>query len=69
MGKGGQEWRATSLLFAGGYIYWGMDSPLEPSFIMRLSLASGAAEKLQEVDGPVYYGAVNERGGCSSVRP
>lgn len=62
VGSGDQRWRATALLFKDGYLYWGMDSPLETSYIQRWDPTTGKLERLQELDGPAYYGAANERG-------
>jgi len=62
VGSGSQLWRATALLFSREHIYWGMDSPLETSHIQRLNLQTGALDRLQELDGPAYYGTANEQG-------
>jgi hypothetical protein len=62
VGSGSQAWRAVSLLFREEHVYWGMDSPLETSYIQRISRRTGELERLQELDGPAYYGAVNAQG-------
>lgn len=62
VGSGSQLWRATALLFTREHVYWGMDSPLETSHVQRINLRTGELERLQELDGPAYYGAVNAQG-------
>jgi len=55
IGGGDQSWRAVSLIFTKDYIYWGSDSPNIQNWIYRYHRKSGNKEKLQKVDGPVYY--------------
>ncbi len=60
----GQMSRATDLIIRNGFLFWGMDSPVESSFILRASIdLPDRYEKLYELPGPAYYLAQNEAGG------
>ena len=54
-GNGGQSWRPVSLLFEQKSIVWGMDSPLEASFLQTFSRASCRISQGQKFPGPVWY--------------
>ena len=53
---GSQQTRAVQLLFTGTHVYFGSDAPAGVNHIYRLRRADGAIERLQKVEGPVYYG-------------
>ncbi|MCY4634694.1 MAG: hypothetical protein OXG04_09365 [Acidobacteria bacterium] len=53
---GSQQTRAVQLLFTRTHVYFGSDAPAGVNHIYRLRRADGAIERLQEVEGPVYYG-------------
>lgn len=55
IGSGSQIWRTVSLIFTKDYIYWGTDSPNYDNFIYRWKRSDNTLERLQKVDGPVYY--------------
>ena len=55
VGTGGQIWRAVSLLFTEDHVYWGTDAPQGPCGIWRWSRAGRSAEKVADIDGPVFY--------------
>lgn len=60
----GQKSRATDLIIRGGQLYWGTDSPIESSFIMRADKKSpNLFEKIGELPGPAYYMTQNKAGG------
>ena len=53
---GSQQTRAVQLLFTRTHVYFGSDAPAEVNHLYRLCRADGAIERLQQVEGPVYYG-------------
>ena len=53
---GSQQLRAVQLLFTQRHVYFGSDTPLEINFIYRLDRETGKIEKLQEVEGSVFWG-------------
>ncbi len=53
--EGKQEYRAVSLMFDEGHIYWGMDSPSRTNYIFRANRYDYKVEQLQTVTKPVYY--------------
>lgn len=53
---GSQQTRAVQLLFTRKHVYFGSDAPAAANHIYRLRRADGAIERLQAVEGPVYYG-------------
>lgn len=55
MGDGGQDWRTCGVVFEKDFVYWFMDSPLQPSSLVRYSRSDRSVEKLYHVDGPVWY--------------
>ena len=55
---GSQQTRVVQLLFTREYVYFGSDAPAEPNYLYRLGRRGGAIERLQEVEGPVYYGCI-----------
>ncbi|ACB86090.1 glycosyl hydrolase [Natranaerobius thermophilus] len=56
--KGGQQFRAVTLLFTQDYIYYGTDTPLEDNYIYRLDKKDYNLEKLVKVDSSVFHGTV-----------
>ena len=54
-GDGSQIWRSCSLIYDENNIYWLMDSPNQTSFFIKMDRNTGSIEKLQELDGPVWY--------------
>lgn len=58
---GSQQTRAVQLLFSRAHVYFGSDAPDGGNHIYRLRRADGVIERLQKVEGPVYYGC--RRGG------
>lgn len=52
---GSQKYRATSMVFTKDDVYWGMDSPEEPAFLLRLDRASGKIELLSEFQAPIWF--------------
>lgn len=59
----GQKTRATDLIVRGCNLYWGMDSPMETSFIMSISRNQKVLKQLHELPSPAYYMGQNEAGG------
>jgi hypothetical protein len=55
---GEQKYRAVQLIFTKEYIYYGSDSPLEPNYLYRLNKQTRIVERLQEVQGSVFYGCL-----------
>ena len=55
IGQGDQIWRAVSIIFKQDYVYWFMDSPSEPSRLVRYSRSNGSIQLLQEFPGPIWY--------------
>ena len=55
LGDGGQDWRTCGVAFEKEFVYWGMDSPLKPSFIIKFSRSAKTIEKVHPVEGPVWY--------------
>lgn len=55
IGDGSQDWRTCGLLFEPDAVYFGMDSPLESSFVMRLDRKTRILERMQPLPGPVWY--------------
>ena len=53
---GSQRTRVVQLLFARTHVYFGSDAPAGRNHLYRLRRSDGAIERLQEVEGPVYYG-------------
>ena len=53
---GSQRTRAVQLLFTRTHVYFGSDAPAAENYIYRLRRADGTIERLQQVEGPVYYG-------------
>lgn len=53
---GNQQTRAVQLLFTKTHVYFGSDAPREKNFIYRMERKSGRVERLQEVEGPVFWG-------------
>ena len=55
---GSQQTRAVQLLFTDAHVYFGSDAPTRVNHLYRMRRADGAIERLQEVEGPVYYGCL-----------
>jgi hypothetical protein len=53
---GSQNTRAITLLFTQSHIYFGSDIPHKANSIYRFERRSGRIDKLQEVEGPVFWG-------------
>jgi hypothetical protein len=53
---GSQLKRCAKLLFTPDYVYFGTDSPLEPTYLNRFSKGSIRVQRLQKVLGPVLHG-------------
>jgi hypothetical protein len=54
-GDGTQQWRPVSLLFEKDKILWGMDSPLETSYLQEFDRTTGTLSRHAEFPGPVWY--------------
>lgn len=60
----GQQSRASDLVIRGGRLIWGMDSPLETSWILDAAVDDPSdIRRLHELPGPAYYTTRNEAGG------
>ncbi len=60
----GQRTRATDLVFRNGKLIWGMDSPIEKSFLLSADRENPKElSRLMELPGPVYYMTQNQAGG------
>lgn len=53
---GSQQTRAVQLLFTRTHVYFGSDAPDGLNHLYRMRRADGKTERLQQVEGPVYYG-------------
>lgn len=53
---GNQQTRAVQLLFTRTHVYFGSDAPRDVNHLYRLRRKDGTIERLQRVEGPVYYG-------------
>ena len=62
IGQGDQSWRTTCMLFSEDAVLWGMDSPGEPSFIIRWDRLSKEREFVTELPGPIWHGTSNADG-------
>ena len=62
IGQGDQSWRTTCMLFSEDAVLWGMDSPAEPSFIIRWNRSSEEREFVAELPGPIWHGTSNVDG-------
>ena len=62
IGQGDQSWRTTCMLFSEDAVLWGMDSPGEPSFIIRWDRSSKEREFVTELPGPIWHGTSNADG-------
>jgi hypothetical protein len=59
----GQMTRTADLIFRNGKLIWGMDSPLETSYLLSSGRDNPEVTRLLELPGPVYYMAQNQAGG------
>ncbi len=55
VGEGDESWRAVSVLFDAGHIYYGTDAEYEANQIFRFDRRTFQREKLGEVSGTVFY--------------
>lgn len=53
---GNQQTRAVQLLFTRAHVYFGSDAPHGTNHLYRVRRTDGKVERLQQVEGPVYYG-------------
>ncbi len=53
---GSQRTRAVQLVFGPDHVYFGSDAPSRANHLYRLRRTDRAIERLQRVEGPVYYG-------------
>ena len=53
---GTQQTRAVQLLFTPTHVHFGSDAPAGANHLYRFRRADKAIERLQRVQGPVYYG-------------
>ena len=53
---GSQQTRAVQLLFTRAHVWFGSDAPDGVNHLYRLRRTDGRIERLQRVEGPVYYG-------------
>jgi hypothetical protein len=58
--QAGQRTRTCDMLFSSDYVYWGVDSPLKQSGIIRKPRDGGELEWLCDVPCPVYFATRNE---------
>ncbi len=54
--RGGQQYRAVTLLFTTDHVYFGTDTPLEQNYICRFNRLTGVVERLVAVQGSVFHG-------------
>lgn len=57
IGSGDESWRAVSVQFARGAIWYAMDAEFTQNKLFRLDRATGRRSEAGTVDGPVYYSA------------
>ena len=56
LGDATQAWRAVAAFFTPEAVYWLMDSPLEPNYLVRFDRRTGRIEKKgEQLPGPVWY--------------
>lgn len=53
--QGSRMYTAVSLMFTSDYIYWGTDAPERQNYIYRYNRKTKELQRLNELDGPVYY--------------
>ena len=56
IGDGGQTWRTCHPFFTASFVFWGMDSQLETSYVYRLKRSDRSVRRVFELPGPVWYG-------------
>jgi hypothetical protein len=54
--QGNQQARIVQPIFTKKFIFFASDAPNEINFIYRYNRSAGKIEKLQEVNGPIYFG-------------
>jgi hypothetical protein len=57
----GQRTRTCDMLFTPEYVYWGVDSPIKQSGIIRKKRDGGEIEWLRDVPCPVYFASTNQQ--------
>ena len=55
LGDGTQQWRTINAFFEKDYIYWGMDSELEKSYMMEYNRHTKTLRKMTLFQGPIWY--------------
>jgi hypothetical protein len=55
IGDGSQKWRGVGMFFTESEVIWGMDSPLETSYIQSLNRKTLTLTQGQSMPGPVWY--------------
>ncbi len=58
IGSGDRRFKAVSLMFTPGYVYWGADNPDGPCGIYRWSRHRDEVEQVAEIGGPVLHSTV-----------
>ncbi|TVR19331.1 MAG: hypothetical protein EA391_00895 [Balneolaceae bacterium] len=59
---GSQQDRVVPLLFSRDYVYYATDAPKEINYIYRVNRKTEKKERLQQIGGTVFYGALNTNG-------
>jgi len=59
---GSQQDRVVPLLFNRDYVYYATDAPREVNYIYRIDRKTENKERLQQIGGTVFYGALNSNG-------
>jgi hypothetical protein len=54
IGKGEQKWRTIEFHFAEDTVYWGMDSEIERSFLVKYDRNTKKTKLIGKFDGPIY---------------
>lgn len=55
IGDGGQTYRTCAVHFWNDCLYWGMDSPLERSFLFKYNLRTRELKSICKLPGPCLY--------------
>lgn len=61
-GDGSQASRAVGLMFREDAIFWGMDSPLQDCYLLRMDRHSGQIVPVRRFEGPIWYTKTLEDG-------
>lgn len=62
VGRGSQLYRTCHIIFKEKYVYWGMDSPFEESYIIEYYRETGEIKKLCRTKGAIWYAKELENG-------